>query len=215
MNPSMNPHCHTLKIITENIIPIGIIERSFFFISSLTFIFFKLFQVEGQSSQLFFIGELKGLTIKLNLNGELNVSHCSIENDGCNKEKRIFIIFFCAYFFYLVPFEMSSKTGINSFALWRQSNVHGKSATANANHRNDQNKYLSGQSTIDFEYDNSYGTHIDQFTRSTPPLLRPLGIKELSKHDILRYDRGECLSGVFASRKRVPSRDCSNNTRYR
>lgn len=32
----------------------------------------KRHQVEGQSSQLFFIGELKGLTIKLNLNGELN-----------------------------------------------------------------------------------------------------------------------------------------------
>lgn len=111
---------------------------------------------------------------------------------------------------------MSSKTGINSFALWRQS-VHGKSATANENLRHDQNKYLSGQSTIDIEYDNNYdcGTAVNQLSRSTPPLLRPFGIQEPSKHDILRYERGECLSGVFASRKRVPSRDCFNNARYR
>lgn len=125
------------------------------------------------------------------------------------EQKKIYWIFFPRP---IVPFEMSSKTGINSFALWRQSNVHGKSA--NENLRDDQNKYLSGQqSAIDFEYDNKYD--YNQLSRSTPPLLRPLGIQDRSKHDILRYERGECLSGVFASRKRVPSRDCFNNSRYR
>lgn len=112
---------------------------------------------------------------------------------------------------------MSSKTGINSFALWRKTDVHGKSATANDKPRHDQSKYLRGESTTIFGYgDNDvYGTQFKQLSKSTRPLLQPLGIEELSKHDILRYERGECLSGVFASRKRVPSRDCFNNSRYR
>ncbi len=112
---------------------------------------------------------------------------------------------------------MSSKTGINSFASWRKTNVHGKSAIANEYHRNDQNKYLSGQSTTDFEYGDTYDYDLqnNQLFQSTGQLVRPFGIEQSSKHDILRYERGECLSGVFASRKRVPTRDCFNNARYR
>lgn len=109
---------------------------------------------------------------------------------------------------------MSSKTG-NSFALWRQ--LYGKSATPNVNLRHDQNKFPGGQSTNYFEQGDNYiyGTQVKQLSSTTESLLRPFGFEDLSKHDILRYERGECLSGVFASRKRVPSRDCFNNARYR
>ena len=95
---------------------------------------------------------------------------------------------------------MSSKSGINSFASWRPTVLHSKQIKPNSKFRHSEYIYSKGESSNNVPY--RFG---DQ----------SIAFEELPEHDILRYERGKCLSGVFASRKRVPSRVFFNNERYR